>query len=50
MPLQDAGEVIYTIIVESGQHFACEFIIIADKEKIDIKTVFFSKLVNVACS
>ena len=44
MPLAYAGEVNYTVIVESGYHCAADIKIIGDnREEFDIKTVLFSK-------
>ena len=44
VPLAYAGEVDYTVIVESGHHLACDIKIMADDiTEVDIQTVLFSK-------
>ena len=44
MPLTTAGEVKYTVIVESGFDLACDIKIMADDiSVVDIQTVLFSK-------
>ena len=44
VPLAYAGEMNYTVIVDSGYYFACDIKIIAnDIFEVDVQTILFSK-------